>query len=96
VDAYLTSLIAKETNSPGHPSLSIGGIPGGPIKDSDLDIGNTIKNDAAAPNLCTISDSKYYLPGSRYVNNTSLECEYITCDSVRGSSPGKMIALTQL
>ena len=59
VDSYLTSLIAQETSKPDHPNLPIGGIPGGPIKDRALDIGNTIKNDAAAPNLCTVSDSKY-------------------------------------
>jgi hypothetical protein len=57
VDAYLTSIIAQETNSPGHPNLPIGGIPGGPIKSSDLNIGDVLTRDAAGPNECTISDS---------------------------------------
>jgi len=56
VDAYLTSLIAKETNAPGHPKLGVGGI--GNLPSPDLDIGAAIKNDAAEPNACLISASE--------------------------------------
>lgn len=71
VDAYLSSLIAQETNSPSHPVLPIGGIPGGPIKSTDLDIGSVLTKDADGPNICKVSE----------------DCELTKCSLIRGDGP---------
>lgn len=58
VQAYLSSIISTETNKPSHSNIPVGGLPGGPIKSEDLDIGALIVSDVAAnghPTPCVIS-----------------------------------------
>lgn len=91
MDAYLTSIIAQETNKPDHPNLGIGGLPGGPIKSSDLDIGSTLTNDAAGPNKCSVSDCKMNSVLQSHVTDRSLVCELTKCALIRGDGPSKKI-----
>jgi hypothetical protein len=89
VSSYLSSLIAKQTNSPSQPYQDYAGYK---VVSPDVNIGQLLTTDVTLPAPCQLAEGKFFLCSEIEVPliTTSLECSLITCAAVRGDSPGEI------
>jgi hypothetical protein len=57
MSSYLSSPIAKQTNSPSQPSQDYGGFN---VKSHDVDIASLLKTDLALSSTCDLTDSRLF------------------------------------
>lgn len=84
--SYLSSLIAKQTNSPSQPFQDIAGYK---IVSHQVDIGSLLKTDLSLSNDCSLTESRFLSSFVIYRLTSSPDCELIKCQDVRGNTPGE-------